>query len=66
MFNFPLLKIDIYIKTMLSAPNNQWTNYQIRTEIEQYTVKNENDSTPQNLSDAAKAVLRVKHIAKQA
>ena len=47
--------------------NNQWINDQIKTEIKQYMETNDNNnSTPQNLWDAAKAVLRGKHIAIQA
>ena len=43
--------------------NNQWINDQIKTEIKQYTEKKENNnSTPQNLWDVAKAVLRGKYI----
>ena len=46
--------------------NNQWINDQIKTEIEQYMETNDNNSTLQNLWDAAKAVLRGKYIAIQA
>ena len=47
--------------------NNQWINNQIKTEIKQYMETNDNNnSTPQNLWDAAKAVLRGKYIAIQA
>ena len=45
---------------------NQWINDQIKTEIKQYMETNENNSTLQNLWDAAKAVLRGKYIAIQA
>ena len=46
--------------------NNQWINDQIKTEIKQYMETNDdNNSTPQNLWDAAKAVLRGKDIAIQ-
>ena len=39
--------------------NNQWINNQIKTEIKQYReTKDDNDSIPQNLWDAVKAVLR--------
>ena len=41
--------------------NNQWINDQIKTEIKQYIETNDNNnSTPQNLWDSAKAVLREK------
>ena len=47
--------------------NNQWINDQIKTEIKQYMETNgNNNSTPQNLCDAVKAVLRGKYIAIQA
>ena len=47
--------------------NNQWTSEQIKIEIQQYTETNDNNNTkPQLLWDAAKAVLRVKYIAIQA
>ena len=47
--------------------NNQWINEQIKTEIKQYMETNDNNnSTPQNLWDAANAVLRGKYIAIQA
>ena len=47
--------------------NNQWINDQIKTEIKQYMETNDNNnSTPQNPWDAAKAVLWGKHIAIQA
>ena len=44
--------------------NNPWINDQIKTHINQYMKTNDNNnSTPQNLWDAAKAVLRGKYIA---
>ena len=47
--------------------NNQWINDQIKIEIKQYMVTNDNNNTkPQLLWDAAKAVLRGKYIAIQA
>ena len=47
--------------------NNQWINDQIKTEIKQYMETNDNNnSTPQNLWDAVKAMLRGKYIAIQA
>ncbi|KAI5946884.1 LINE-1 retrotransposable element ORF2 protein [Manis javanica] len=47
--------------------NNQWISDQIKTEIKQYMETNDNNnSTPQNLWDAAKTVLRGKDIAVQA
>ena len=47
--------------------NNQWINDQIKIEIRQYMETNENNDTkPQLLWDAAKAVLRGKYIAVQA
>ena len=47
--------------------NNQWINDQIKAEIKQYMETNDNNnSTPQNLWDAAKAVLRGKYTAIQA
>jgi len=47
--------------------NNQWINDQIKTEIKQYMETNDNNnSTLQNLWDAAKAVLRRKYTAIQA
>ena len=47
--------------------NNQWINDQIKTEIKQYMETNDNNnSTPQNLWDAAKAVLRGKYTVLQA
>ena len=46
--------------------NNQWTNDQIKTEIKQYMETNENNNTkPQLLWEAAKAVLGGKYIAIQ-
>ena len=47
--------------------NNQWINDKIKMEIQQYMEKNDNNNTkPQLLWDAAKAVLRGKYIAIQA
>ena len=47
--------------------NNQWINDQIKMEIQQYMETNDNNNTkPQLLWDAAKAVLRGKYIAIQA
>ena len=44
--------------------NNQWINDQTKTEIKQYMEINDNsNSTPQNLRDAAKAMLRGNYIA---
>ena len=46
---------------------NQWVNEQIKKEIKKYLETNDNeDTTTQNLWDAAKAVLRGKFIATQA
>ena len=46
--------------------NNQWINDQIKTEIKQYMeTKDNNNSTTQNLWDAAKAILIGKYIAIQ-
>ena len=47
--------------------NNQWINGQIKMEIQQYMETNDNNNTkPQLLWDAVKAVLRGKYIAIQA
>ena len=47
--------------------NNQWINEQIKIEIKEYIETNDNNNTkPQLLWDAAKAVLRRKYIAIQA
>ena len=47
--------------------NNQWITEEIKEEIKKYLEANDNeDTTLQNLWDAAKAVLRGKLIAKQA
>ena len=71
------MKLEInYVKKMKSPTttwrlhnmllNNQWIN-QIKTEVKQYMETNVNDnSTPQNLWDTAKAMLRGKYIAIQA
>ena len=46
---------------------NQWVNEKIKKEIKKYLETNDNeDTTTQNLWDAAKAVLRGKFIAIQA
>ena len=46
---------------------NQWVNEEIKKEIKKYLKTNDNENTTiQNLSDAAKAVLRGKFIAIQA
>ena len=47
--------------------NNQWINYQIKTEIKEHMETNENNSTmPQLLWDAGMSILRGKYIAVQA
>ena len=46
--------------------NNQWINNQIKTEMKKYMETKDNNSTPQNLWDAAKAMTRGKYIAMQA
>ena len=47
--------------------NNQWITEEIKEEIKKYLAANDNeDTTLQNLWDAAKAVLRGKFIAMQA
>ena len=47
--------------------NNQWINHQIKTEIKLYVETNDTiNSTPLNLWDTAKAMLRAKYIAIQA
>ena len=44
--------------------NNQWINEQIKIEIKEYIETNDNNNTkPQLLGDAAKALLRGKYIA---
>ena len=46
---------------------NQWANEEIKKEIKNYLETNDNeDTTSQNLREAAKAVLRGKFIAIQA
>ena len=46
---------------------NQWVNEEIKTEIKKYLETNDNeDTSTQNLWDAAKAVLRGKFIEIQA
>ncbi|KAI5937361.1 LINE-1 retrotransposable element ORF2 protein [Manis javanica] len=46
--------------------NNQWINEQIKIDIKEYIETNNNNTKPQLLWDAAKAVLRGKYIAIQA
>ena len=46
--------------------NSQWINDQIKMEIQQYMEINDNNTKPQLLWDAVKAVLRGKYIAIQA
>ena len=46
--------------------NNQWINDQIKAEFKQYMETNDNNSTPQNLWDTVKTVLRRKYTAIQA
>ena len=46
--------------------NNQWINDQIKTGIKQYTETSDNNSTPQNPWNAAKAMLRGKYTVIQA
>ena len=47
--------------------NNQWITEEIKEEIKKYLAANDNeDTTLQNLCDAAKAILRGKFIAIQA
>ena len=47
-------------------PDNQWVTEEIKEEIKKYLEANDNeDTTLQNLWDAAKAVLRGKFIAVQ-
>ena len=47
--------------------NNQWINEEIKEEITKYLAANDNeDTTLQNIWDAAKAILRGKFIAIQA
>ena len=47
--------------------NNQWITEEIKEEIKKYLAANDNeDTTLQNLRDAAKAILRGKFIAIQA
>ena len=46
---------------------NEWANQEVKEEIKKYMEANENDNTTaQNLWDAAKAVIRGKYIAIQA
>ena len=46
---------------------NEWANQEVKEEIKKYMEVNENDNTTtQNLWDAAKAVIRGKYIAIQA
>ncbi|KAI5947876.1 LINE-1 retrotransposable element ORF2 protein [Manis javanica] len=46
--------------------NNQWINEQMKIEIKEYIETNDNNTKPQLLWDAVKAVLRGKYIAIQA
>ena len=55
------------METKQHATKNQWVNEEIKKEIKKYLETNDNeDTTTQNLWDAAKAVLRGKFIAIQA
>ena len=55
------------METKQQATKNQWVNEEIKKEIKKYLKINDNeDTTTQNLQDAAKAVLRRKLIAIQA
>ena len=55
------------METKQHATKNQWVNEEIKREIKKYLETNDNeDTTTQNLWDAAKAVLRGKFIAIQA
>ena len=55
------------METKQHATKNQWVNEEIKKEIKNYLQTNDNeDTTSQNLWDAAKAVLRGKFIAIQA
>ena len=47
--------------------SNEWANREVKEEIKKYMDANENDNTTtQNVWDAAKVVIRGKHIAIQA
>ena len=46
-------------------PNNQQVTEEIKREIKTFLETNDNENTPQNLWDAAKAVLRGKFVAIQ-
>ena len=55
------------METKQHATKNRWVNEEIKKEIKKYLETNDNeDTTPQNLWDDAKAVLRGKSIAIQA
>ena len=55
------------METKQHATKNQWVNEEIKKEIKKYLKTNDNeDTTTQNLWDAAKAVLRGKFIVIQA
>ena len=55
-----------YMETKQYATKNQWANEEIKKEIKKYIETNDNeDTTSQNLWDAAKAVLGGKFIAIQ-
>ena len=45
---------------------NEWANQEVKEEIKKYMEANENNTTAQNLWDAAKAVIRGKYTAIQA
>ena len=45
---------------------NEWANQEVKEEIKKYMEVNENNTTTQNLWDAAKVVIRGKYIAIQA
>ena len=60
-------KKTYYVETRQHATKNQWVNEEVKKEIKKYLETNDNeDTTSQNLWDAAKAVLRGKFIAIQA
>ena len=55
------------METKQHTSKNQWVNEEIKKEIKKYLKTNDNeDTTTQNLWDAAKAVVRGKFIAVQA
>ena len=56
-----------HVETRQHATKNQWVNEEVKKEIKKYLETNDNeDTTSQNLWDAAKAVLRGKFMAMQA